>query len=127
VGRELYCDFQVSQYKVSTFLGVIVTEAGDDAPTPAHSCSLYVGLLSICILLTHTKVMLLEVDLAGENAKEDPIYGEKTVVVWKKMTKAKVKVLEDIKAAGAFLERHEIEKIVVSIDTHCLKENGLLV
>jgi len=71
--------------------------------------------------------MLLEVDFAGENAKVDPIYGVKTAAEWKKMTKAKLKVLEDIEAAGAFLEKHETAKIVVTIDTHCVEDNGLLV
>ena len=71
--------------------------------------------------------MLLEFDLPGENAKEDPMLGVKTTAARKKMTKAKLKVLEDIEAAGAFLKNHEAAKIVVVIDTHCLEENGLLV
>jgi len=34
---------------------------------------------------------------------------------------------KDIEAAGKFLSEHEAVKIIVSIDTHCLEENGLLV
>lgn len=83
--------------------------------------------LSACMLLTYIKVMLLEVDLAGENAKMDPIHGVKTATARKKLSKLKLKVLEEIEAAGAFLKQYETAKIVVSIDTHCLEENGLLV
>ena len=71
--------------------------------------------------------MLLEFDLEGENAKEDPIHGAKTAAERRAMTKAKQKVLKDIEAAGAFLKMHETAKIIVTIDTHCLEENGLLV
>ena len=79
------------------------------------------------MLLTYIKVMLLEVDLARENAKLDPILGVKTATAHKKLSKPKLKALEDIEAAGAFLKQHKTAKIVVSIDTHCLEENGLLV
>lgn len=67
---------------------------------------------------------LLEVDFAGNNAKEDR---EKSPATRKGLTKAKIKILKDIEAAGAFLEEHETAKIIVTIDTHCLEENGLLV
>ena len=34
---------------------------------------------------------------------------------------------KDIEAAGKFLSEHETAKIIISIDTHCLEENGLLI
>jgi len=71
--------------------------------------------------------MLLEVDFAGKNADEDPIHGEKTAAERKAMGKARRTVLNNIEAAGAFLTEHETAKIIVTIDTHCLEENGLLV
>jgi hypothetical protein len=80
--------------------------------------------------LTTIQVMLLEVDLAGKNAKEDPAKDPskaKTPAQRKKMNKAALKVLTDIEAAGDFLKEHETAKIIVTIDTHCLEENGLLV
>jgi len=66
----------------------------------------------------------LEVDLAGDNAKEDPILHPRTGAARKT---PKTKVLQDIEVAGAFLTQHETAKIIVSIDTHCMEENGLLI
>ena len=71
--------------------------------------------------------MLLEVNFAGECAKLDPIHGVKTAAMQRDMGKETVKWLKDIEAAGAFLMQHETAKIIVSIDTHCLEENGLLI
>ena len=62
--------------------------------------------------------------MAGDNAKEDPILYPRTGAARKA---PKTKVLQDIEAAGAFLTQHEMAKIIVSIDTHCMEENGLLV
>ena len=71
--------------------------------------------------------MLLEVDFDGNNVKEDPLLGEKTLVMWRSMGKARRQVLKNIEAAGAFLEEHKTVKIIISLDTHCFEENGLLV
>ena len=77
--------------------------------------------------LTSTQVMLLEVDFAGENTEEDANNDVKRSATQRGMTKAKLKVLKDIEAAGAFLEKHETAKIIVSIDAHCIEDSGLLV
>ena len=71
--------------------------------------------------------MLLEVDLAGKNSKLDPTLGMTAATIRKTLGKAGLDVRKDIEAAGAFLKEHETAKIIVSIDTHCLEENGLLV
>lgn len=76
------------------------------------------------------QVMLLEVDFAGELGKLDPHpieYEGKTITPSKLTGKAKTKALKEIQAVGAFLTQHETAKIIVSIDTHCLEENGYLV
>ena len=69
----------------------------------------------------------MEVDFDGVIAKQDPLLNELTPVEWRKMSKANQKAFKDIEAAGAFLKEHETAKIIISIDTHCLEENGLLI
>ena len=72
--------------------------------------------------------MLLEVDLAGENAKEDPITaGVRTATTRKSMSKAKLQILKNIEAAVAFLKQFITAMILICINTHSLEENGLLV
>ena len=93
-----------------------------------RTLNLYVDRVAVswppALIPTH-QVMLLEVDFAGKNAQDDPIH--RPAALRKGMGKARLGVLKDIEAAGAFLKKHETAKIIVSIDTHCIEENGLLV
>ena len=80
------------------------------------------------MLLTSFQVMLLEVDLAGYLGALDHYLSTEAKVslaTWSKAAKAKAH--KEIEAVGAFLTKHEMVKIIVSINTHCLEENGYLI
>jgi hypothetical protein len=82
------------------------------------------------VTLTTGKVMLLEVDFSWINASKDPTACVLPSVEKAKPTKkgrAKHKKPTDIELACNFLRDHQTAKIIFTIDTHCLEENGLLI